>query len=177
MKVEIGIHTSAELFQELKEQRIQFNPFALQLFEDQMIQTKQGGQTLSVLVTTPSELGAPFGATLAELLAHAALKGLEPCPLAVAPYLLLQDISLTKDEYITLASLPLAQEETYPRGLYLRKRDDGVWLRGYRCDDAFIFPPSMKFVFIDAKAKEGGKRLTFDYYSFPTISLEICCSF
>lgn len=154
MKVEIGIHTSAELLQELKEQRIQFNPFALQLFQDQMLQTKQRGQTLSVLVTTPSELGAPFGATLAELLAHAALKGLEPCSLAVAPYLLLQGILLTKDEYITLASLPLAQKDTYPRGLYLRKRDDGVWLRGYRCDDAFIFPPSMKFVFIDAKAKE-----------------------
>ncbi|KIP75836.1 hypothetical protein SN10_07860 [Vibrio harveyi] len=155
MKVEIGNHTNAELLQELKDQRIQFNPFALQLFEDQLIQTKQGGQTLSLLVTTPSELGAPFGATLAELLAHAALKGLEPCPLAVAPYLLLQGISLTKDEYITLASLPLAQEETYPRGLYLRKRDDGVWLRGYRCDGTFIFPPSMKFVFIDAKTKEG----------------------
>ncbi|WP_104041443.1 hypothetical protein [Vibrio hyugaensis] len=154
MKVEIGNHTNAELLQELKKQRIQLNPFALQLFEDQMIQTTQCSQTLSVSVTTPSELGAPFGATLAELLAHAALKGLEPCPLAVAPYLLLHGISLTKDEYITLASLSLAQEEAYPRGLYLRRRDDGVWLRGYRCDDAFIFPPSMKFVFIDAKAKE-----------------------
>lgn len=154
MKVEIGIHTSAELLQALKDQRIQFNPFALQLFEDQMIQTKQRAQTLSLSIITPSELGASFGATFAELLAHAALKGLEPCPLAVAPYLLLQGISLTKDEYITLASSALEQEKTYPRGLYLRKRDDGVWLRGYRCDDAFIFPPSMKFVFIDAKAKE-----------------------
>nr|WP_306310014.1 hypothetical protein [Vibrio sp. B172a] len=144
------------MLQELKDQRIQFNPFALQLFEDQLIQTKQRGQIVSVLVTTPSELGAPFGATLAELLAHAALKGLEPCPLAVAPYLLLQGISLTKDEYITLVSSPLAQEETYPRGLYLRKRDDGVWLRGYRCDDTFIFPPSMKFVFIDLKAPQEG---------------------
>ncbi|WP_045464718.1 hypothetical protein [Vibrio hyugaensis] len=154
MKVEIGTHSNADLVEQLKEQRIQLNPFALQLFEDQMIQTTQCSQTLSVSVTTPSELGAPFGATLAELLAHAALKGLEPCPLAVAPYLLLQGISLTKDEYVTLASLPIAQEDTYPRGLYLRRRDDGVWLRGYRCDDAFIFPPSMKFVFIDAKAKE-----------------------
>lgn len=154
MKVEIGNHTNAELLQELKDQRIQFNPFALQLFEDQLIQTKQHAQTLSLSIVTPSELGASFGATLAELLTHGALKGLEPCSLAVAPYLLLQGILLTKDEYITLASLPLAQEETYPRGLYLRKRDDGVWLRGYRCDDAFIFPPSMKFVFIDAKAKE-----------------------
>ena len=154
MKVEIGIHSSAEFLQELKEQRIQFNPFSLQLFEDQLIQTKQHAQTLSLTIVTPSELGASFGATLAELLAHAGLKGLEPCPLAVAPYLLLQGISLTKDEYITLASLPLAQEETYTRGLYLRKRDDGVWLRGYRCDDAFIFPPSMKFVFIDANSKE-----------------------
>ncbi len=65
MKVEIGNHTNAELLQELKKQRIQFNPFALQLFEDQMIQTTQCSQTLSVSVTTPSELGAPFGATLA----------------------------------------------------------------------------------------------------------------
>ena len=156
MKVEIGIHTSAELLQELKEQRIQFNPFALQLFEDQVIQTKQHAQTLSLSIVTPSELGASFGATLAELVAHAALKGLEPCPLAVAPNLLLQGISLTKDEYVTLASLPLAKEETYPRGLYLRKRDDGLWLRGYRCDDDFIFPPSMKFVFIDLKAPQEG---------------------
>ncbi|YCO05297.1 hypothetical protein ACB087_17625 [Vibrio sp. VNB-15] len=156
MKVEIGNHTNAVLLQELKEQRIQFNSFALQLFEDQMIQTKQHVQTLSLSITTPSELGASFGATLAELVAHAALKGLEPCPLAVAPYLLLQGTSLTKDEYITLASLPLAKEDTYPRGLYLRKRDDGVWLRGYRCEDAFIFPPSMKFVFIDLKAPQEG---------------------
>lgn len=56
MNVGIGNHTNAELFQELKEQHIQFNQFALQLFEDQIIQTKQRGQTLSVLVTTPSEL-------------------------------------------------------------------------------------------------------------------------
>ncbi|UTZ37405.1 hypothetical protein HB763_12265 [Vibrio campbellii] len=156
MKVEIGIQTSAELLQELMEQRIQLNPFALQLFEDQMIQTKQRGQTLSVLVITPSDLGAPFGATLAELVEHAAQRDLEPCPLAVALYLLLQDILLTKDEYVTLASLPIAKEETYPRGLYLRKRDDGLSLRGYRCDDDFIFPPSMKFVFIDLKAPQEG---------------------
>ncbi|WP_199454162.1 hypothetical protein [Vibrio owensii] len=156
MKVEIGNHTNAELLQELKDQRIQFNPFALQLFEDQLIQTKQRAQTLSLSIITPSELGASFGATFAELLAHVALKGLEPCPLAVAPYLLLQGISLTKDEYITIASLPLEQKDTYPRGLYLRKRDDGVWLRGYRCEDAFIFPPSMKFVFIDLKAPQEG---------------------
>lgn len=58
MNVEIGNRTNAELLQELKEQRIQLNPFALQLFEDQMIQTKQRGQIVSVLVTTPSELGA-----------------------------------------------------------------------------------------------------------------------
>lgn len=114
MKVEIGTHSNADLVEQLKEQRIQLNPFALQLFEDQMIQTTQCSQTLSVSVTTPSELGAPFGATLAELLEHAGLKVLEPCPLAVAPYLLLQGISLTKDEYVTLASLPIAQEETYP---------------------------------------------------------------
>lgn len=156
MNVEIGNHTNEELLQELKEQRIQLNPFALQLFQDQMIQTKQSAQTLSVLVTTPLDLGAPFGATLAELLDHAAQRDLEPCPLAVAPYLLLQGIFLTKGEYITLASLPLAKEETYPRGLYLRKRDDGLWLRGYRCDDDFIFSPSMKFVFIDLKAPQEG---------------------
>ncbi|UMM01656.1 hypothetical protein MKR81_08645 [Vibrio campbellii] len=156
MNVEIGNHTNVELLQELKEQHIQFNPFALQLFEDKMIQTKQSAQTLSVLVTTPLDLGAPFGATLAELLEYAAQRDLEPCPLAVAPYLLLQGISLTKDEYVTLASLPLAKEETYPRGLYLRKRDSGLWLRGYRCDDDFIFPPSMKFVFIDLKVPQEG---------------------
>ena len=156
MKVEIGIHTSAELLQELKEQRIQLNPFALQLFEDQMIQTKQHAQTLSLSIVTPSDLGAPFGATLSELLEHAAQRDLEPCPLAVAPYLLLQGILLTKGEYVTLASLPIAKEETYPRGLYLRERDDGLWLRGYRCDDDFIFPPSMKFVFIDLKAPQEG---------------------
>ncbi|AYO09292.1 hypothetical protein D0784_07635 [Vibrio campbellii] len=156
MKVEIGIHTSAELLQELKEQRIQFNPFALQLFEDQVIQTKQHAQTLSLSIVTPSDLGAPFGATLSELLEHAAQRDLEPCPLAVAPYLLLQGILLTKGEYVTLASLPLAKEETYPRGLYLREQDDGLWLRGYRCDDDFIFPPSMKFVFIDLKAPQEG---------------------
>ena len=156
MKVEIGIHTSAELLQELKEQHIQFNPFALQLFEDQVIQTKQHAQTLSLSIVTPSDLGAPFGATLSELLEHAAQRDLEPCPLAVAPYLLLQGILLTKGEYVTLASLPIAKEETYPRGLYLRERDDGLWLRGYRCDDDFIFSPSMKFVFIDLKAPQEG---------------------
>ncbi len=43
MNVGIGNHTNAELFQELKEQHIQFNQFALQLFEDQIIQTKQRG--------------------------------------------------------------------------------------------------------------------------------------
>lgn len=81
-------------------------------------------------------------------------QNLSPCPLVVAPYLRLQEIDLAKGEYLTVVSSPLSNDKAYPRGLYLRDLDDGFWLRGFRCSEDCIFPPSKKFVFVSEIAKE-----------------------
>ena len=36
---------------------------------------------------------------------------------------------------ITVASIPLREDDEYPKGFYLRVVDGVPWLRGYRCTE------------------------------------------
>ena len=37
-------------------------------------------------------------------------------------------------------SVPLRADHDYPKGFYLRVVDGVTWLRGYRCDDEYVWP-------------------------------------
>jgi hypothetical protein len=94
---------------------------------------------------TPFELGFPDGATYQELVAAAERRGLSLCPLELGPHLRLQfpeqpegfigqppSQNRAPPGSITVASVPLANDEETPHGFYLRRIEGALWLRGYR---------------------------------------------
>lgn len=148
MRLQVGGLTKKHLLKHLSKKGVQLNAFAQQLFDDDKVECSDDIQSLFLTIKTPFDFGLYFGATLGEMIEAASTQNLSPCPLVVAPYLRLQEIDLAKGEYLTVVSSPLSNDKAYPRGLYLRDLDDGFWLRGFRCSDDCIFPPSKKFVFV-----------------------------
>jgi len=51
---------------------------------------------------------------------------------------------------IKIASQPLSDDVEYPKGFSLRVVDGELWLRGYRCDDSYVFEPEQNFLFASA---------------------------
>ena len=114
--------------------------------------------TLSFVLCTPAELGLTEGCTLAQLVEQAAKFGFSPCHPAAAVYLrlhltdqaestnqILSGTHRAPDGSITVLSRPLSQEDGFPRGLYLRNVDRRLWLRGYVCEESFLWSPADVF--------------------------------
>ncbi|AXK46302.1 hypothetical protein [Brachybacterium saurashtrense] len=107
---------------------------------------------------TVAALGLPQGGTLPQLLEAAGRCGLRPCPPSTGPYLRL---ALTTQEdapdsvlsagkvpsgALHVLSSPLVEDHDYPKGFYLRVVDGVPWLRGFRCDDEYCWPPESELV-------------------------------
>ena len=48
---------------------------------------------------------------------------------------------------LTIASLPVSEDQELTKGFYLRRIEGTLWLRGYRSDLAHIFAPKDRLVF------------------------------
>ncbi len=115
---------------------------------------------LSTAEVAVGDLGFPEGTTTGELYARAAQYGLALCPPELGPYFRLayldqpegalgQPIRTHQAPYgaITIASPPLSDDDTVPKGFYVRRIEGVLWLRGYRAgldhvwqsDDHFLF--------------------------------------
>lgn len=113
---------------------------------------RRGVETVEVLQRTPAQLGLPGGGTLPEILAAARAEGASPCPPDAGPYLrlVLTDQEQAPDSVLSagrapagalhVLSEPLSEDHEYPKGFYLRVVDGVQWLRGYRCDDEYVWP-------------------------------------
>ena len=51
------------------------------------------------------------------------------------------------DRAVTVLSEILEENDTFPKGLYLRNVDGVLWLRGYTCDAEYRFPADTLFAF------------------------------
>lgn len=108
-------------------------------------QVTLGDGPLEVLITTAAALGLPDGATLDALLHHAAPLGLGPCPLEVAPRLRLVLDEPPGSGRVTVVSPRVIPDEAAPRGFYLRRDDEGVWLRAFVASDDWRFDADERF--------------------------------
>jgi hypothetical protein len=103
------------------------------------------------------------GATTAEIYARAETLGLALCPLELGPHLRL----LYRDQpegywgqpirqhqapsgSITVASQPLAEDDEFPKGFYLRRIQGVLWLRGYRSGPDHVWQGEDHFIFRQA---------------------------
>jgi hypothetical protein len=47
-----------------------------------------------------------------------------------------------------VASEPVSEDVEYPKGFYLRVVDGQAWLRGYRCDNTYVWAPDQWLAFV-----------------------------
>lgn len=152
---------SADQFQtELAAQQISLNPHAKDLFADPRFQPTPAGQTQYLRVLTVGELALTVPAILPAIFQRARTLGLQPCPLALAVDFRLQwqtQVKSTNSIFskheapqgaITVMSPIEDDDPDLPKGFYLRHIDDTLWLRGYRCDDLYVWQPSDTLAFL-----------------------------
>ena len=106
-----------------------------------------------------ADLGLRDGAPLGQVFAAAEDRGMALLPAATGPYLrlaMVQQASAPDSVLsagraptgaLTVASQPLWDDDDLPKGFYLRTVDGRPWLRGYRCDQDYVWPPSAEFAF------------------------------
>jgi hypothetical protein len=133
----------------LTEASVAMNAYAELLFDAPEFTLSNERYAIELTTVSLAELGLHSGASLPGIFDRAQSLGYRLCPLEVAPHLRLQLLDQPPGPYLTVASLrPRPDDMDFPAGFYLRRLDDGAWLRGYRTDDDWIWPPDFsRFVF------------------------------
>ncbi len=148
-ELDIGGVSKTELLAALERQRVQLNEYARALFADEAFHTSPRSRTVRLAQVSPVDLGLPDGGRYDEIVAAAADRGLEPCPLEAGPHLRLAHLDQPLGPYLTVASPELRPGPETPNGFYLRRLDDGLWLRGYEAGPENHYPSDFTdFVFL-----------------------------
>lgn len=162
LRLRVGHLPRAELIDRLRDAGVHLNTHAWTLL-DHPVFAQAGKQTIDVAVRTVGGLGLPDGGVLAEVFGAARDQGLLPCPAVTGPYLRLAvpdqdpapDSVLSQGRAptgsVTVASVPLSEDDEYPKGFYLRVVDGRSWLRGYRCADQYLWSPEDRLAFCRAE--------------------------
>lgn len=163
MSITAGGHTKDNLRQALDQAGIQCNAHADALLDDPRFTISPEPHAATVLFITVAELGLPKGANLPVIFAQAENSGLTLCPLELAVDLRLQwrdqgqstNHDLHRHEApqgaVTVASPVADPDPGQPKGYYLRNVGGQLWLRGYICDDEYIWQPADQFAFLSRK--------------------------
>lgn len=151
--------TPDQSLRKLEEHGILINHYAEQYISHPRFSAGRPGE-MTVAVTSLEELGLERGATLDELFRHIKGTQFSPCPPDTGFFLRLawtdqpqsQNSILTgthssPNRAVTVLSEMLETDDAFPKGLYLRRVDGNLWLRGYVCDSAYSFPGDALFAF------------------------------
>jgi hypothetical protein len=157
--VRVGGQSRIELVQSLRDADVKLNAHAETLiansaFDDPVV------RTLRIVERTVEQLGFEQGAVQSRVFVAAQNQGLRLCPLVTGPYLRLAmlDQANAPDSVLSagrgpsgaihIASQPVSEDVEYPKGFYLRVVDGQAWLRGYGCDDTYVWSPEQRLAFL-----------------------------
>lgn len=158
--IKVGGLTKSQLIHKIKKQSIMINELGKKLFNDDKFTISNSQHTLETVELTVQDLGFFGGGTITQIFGKATQLGLELCPLELGPYLRLAYLdqpegNLNKQQQhkapygsITVASKILTENHNFPKGFYLRRIDETLWLRGYVCDETHIWEPDDHFIFV-----------------------------
>ncbi len=151
----------------LAEHQIRINHYAETFFAHPAFSALPGGE-MTVMIAALREIGLEEGGTLAEIIEKVRSLGGRPCPPAAGFYLrlawpdqpqsgdpVLSGTHRAPDQAVTVLSGLFEQDESFPRGLYLRNVGGVLWLRGYVCDDTYRFSADDMFAFEAGGLKAG----------------------
>jgi hypothetical protein len=126
---------------------------------DHAVFDRRDDEEIDIIECSVGDLGLDESAPLVDVFTAADEQGLTLCPPDTGPYLRLAMTSQTNAPdsilsagrspagSIKVASAPLSDDVAFPKGFYLRVVEGQQWLRGYRCDDGYLFSPEDRFAF------------------------------
>lgn len=158
----INTLTLPQLQAELATHNVGLNAHAQQLLTRTVLHAADARPlTLHLQVRTVADLRLTQAATLPTIFAAATAQELALCPQVTVAYLRLAYLQQPASDApvhagraplgaLTVASAPLSPDDEFPKGFYLRMIDGQPWLRGYRCDDTYVWHDDDVFVFCAA---------------------------
>ncbi|MGX7025773.1 helicase [Vagococcus hydrophili] len=158
MELIIGGLSKKETLVQLYDKKIKMNPLAETYINDTRFKVTETPRKIQIIMLSVAELGLTKGANLSTIYKQAAEKGLLLCPEDTGIYLRMGNryeknshglVSKGKapDDSLTVATKNITSDIHFPKGLYLRKIEGDLWLRGYICDDEHLFSSEDRFVF------------------------------
>lgn len=148
----VGGLSREQLRERLAASAVQLNAYAETLLARPCFD-ERAPEAITVAQCRVEDLGLPEGGTLSEVIAASLRQEFELCPQDTGPYLRLAmasqspapDSVLSAGRLPTGAlhvlSVPLGADHDDPKGFYLRVVDGVSWLRGFRCDDDYVWAP------------------------------------
>ena len=160
--IEVGGLKKWQLIQKLQQHSISMNEYGERLLFDDKFTTSETKYSLKTVELTVRDLGFPDGATMPQIFKRASELGLELCPLELGPHLRLKYLNQPEgdtgnlpqqnqapSDSITIASEIISEEDHFPKGFYLRKINDVLWLRGYIADNLHVWNAHDHFIFCE----------------------------
>jgi hypothetical protein len=158
--IRIGGMSKAELIDELKNRGMDLNEAGRVLFANNGFTTSEVPSSVETVEITVLNLGYAQGATIADISKRAISLGLSLCPLELGPHFRLQYLDQPEGQNghpvtqhkapfgsLTIVSPQISDDDDTPKGFYLRRINDVLWLRGYRSDSNHIWSPEDHLVF------------------------------
>jgi hypothetical protein len=149
-----------ELIDELVNHGIELNEAGRDLFAHNGFTTSAIPSSIETIEITVSNLGYAQGAAIADISKRAISLGLSLCPLELGPHFRLQYLDqpegqnerpVTKHKApfgsLTIVSPEISEDDDIPKGFYLRRMNDVLWLRGYWSGPNHIWNPEDHLVF------------------------------
>jgi hypothetical protein len=145
--IKTGGVSREKLLEKIQENQIKLNRYALTLFEDPAFVTSDEVAVIRIVGISVKELGFAQGKTYEEIVRAAKNRGLGLCSFEDAVHFRLQYPDQPAGPYLTVATERVGCNEESPNGFYLRTLDDGLWLRGYRASEDYVWALESQFAF------------------------------
>lgn len=158
-----GGYSRDALLMRLRASRVEMNDFGRALMERPEFENPPRSD-VDVVILSAGSLRP--GLSFDEVVDAAAGIGLAPLPLTVGPWLRLAmlDQPDAPDSVLSagrapsgsihVISPPPSLDDAYPKGFYLRTVDGVPWLRGFRCDATYVWPPDSLLAFARPRTSE-----------------------
>jgi len=150
----IGGMPKSKLLEKLNENKISLNHFALKFINHNEFTLYSSKEKLQTVEISVADLGFPNGAAIHEICHTAHEFGFRVGPQELGVHLRLQYIDLNqpvdppKGNWQSIIIQGLLDEPGFTQGFYLRRREDGFWLRGYRASLDYVWGSSDRFIFV-----------------------------
>jgi hypothetical protein len=148
MNINVFPIVKSDIFKLLNDNDIYINDYCKKYIEHEKFNFSEIEEERKIIIMTLEEMGFTEPVTQPEIMNKAKELGYKLCEPSMGVYLrlvyrnqrnsnnsILRGQHKSPDDAIQIVSKLLESDFTFPRGLYIRKVDNKLWLRGYICDD------------------------------------------